>query len=33
MMEFRCLGHCRSDWRQEWERAVCANVERQARKA
>jgi hypothetical protein len=24
MMEFRCLGHCRSDWRQEWERAMCA---------
>src|SRR5260370_36317876 len=24
MMGFRCLGHCRSDWRQEWERAVGA---------
>ncbi len=24
MMGFRCLGHCRSDWRQEWERAMCA---------
>ena len=24
MMGFRCLGHCRSDWRQEWERAVRA---------
>jgi hypothetical protein len=24
MMEFRCLGYCRSDWRQEWERAMCA---------
>ena len=23
MMEFRCLGYCRSDWRQEWERAMC----------
>jgi hypothetical protein len=23
MMGFRCLGHCRSDWRQEWERAMC----------
>jgi len=33
MMEFRCLGHCRSDWRQEWERAMCANVEPQARRA
>jgi hypothetical protein len=22
MMEFRCLGHCRIDWRQEWERAM-----------
>ena len=24
MMGFRCLGHCRSDWRQDWERAICA---------
>jgi len=24
MMGFRCLGHCRSDWRKEWERAMCA---------
>ena len=24
MMEFRCLGYCRSDWRKEWERAICA---------
>jgi hypothetical protein len=24
MMEFRCLGYCRSDWRQDWERAICA---------
>jgi hypothetical protein len=24
MMGFRCLGHCRSDWRQEWERTMCA---------
>ncbi len=24
MMGFRCLGHCRSDWRQEWEWAMCA---------
>jgi len=24
MMEFRCLGYCRSDWRQEWERVMCA---------
>jgi len=24
MMRFRCLGHCRSDWREEWERAMCA---------
>ena len=24
MMEFRCLGFCRSDWRQDWERAMCA---------
>ena len=24
MIGFRCLGHCRSDWRQEWEGAMCA---------
>jgi hypothetical protein len=24
MMGFRCLGRCRSDWRQEWERAMCS---------
>jgi hypothetical protein len=24
MMGFRCLGYCRSDWRQDWERAICA---------
>jgi hypothetical protein len=24
MIEFRCLGYCGSDWRQEWERAMCA---------
>ena len=24
MMGFRCLGYCRSDWRQDWERAMCA---------
>jgi hypothetical protein len=24
MMGFRCLGHCRSDWRPEWERAARA---------
>jgi hypothetical protein len=23
MMGFKCLGHCRGDWRQEWERAMC----------
>jgi hypothetical protein len=22
MTGFRCLGYCRSDWRQEWERAM-----------
>jgi hypothetical protein len=33
MMGFRCLGHCHSDWRQEWDRAMCANTERRARKA
>jgi hypothetical protein len=22
MMGFRCLGYCRSDWRQEWEQAM-----------
>jgi hypothetical protein len=33
MMGFRCLGHCRSDWREEWERAVHANVKPRARKA
>ena len=27
MMEFRCLGHCRGDWRQEWEQAMCAGSE------
>jgi hypothetical protein len=27
MMEFRCLGYCRSDWRQEWEQAMCAGSE------
>jgi hypothetical protein len=24
MIAFRCLGYCRSDWRQEWEQAMCA---------
>jgi hypothetical protein len=24
MMGFRCLGRCRSNWRQEWEQAVRA---------
>jgi hypothetical protein len=24
MMGFRCLGYCRSDWRQDWERAIGA---------
>ena len=24
MMGFRCLGRCRSDWRQDWERAMRA---------
>ena len=24
MMEFRCLGYCRSNWRQDWERAMSA---------
>ena len=24
MMGFRCLGYCGNDWRQEWERAMCA---------
>jgi hypothetical protein len=22
MMEFRCPGNCRNDWRQDWERAI-----------
>jgi hypothetical protein len=22
MMGFLCLGHCGSDWRQEWQRAI-----------
>jgi hypothetical protein len=26
MMRFRCLGHCGSDWRQEWEQAMCAEA-------
>jgi hypothetical protein len=25
MIGFRCLGHCRSDWRQEWERAMSGS--------
>jgi hypothetical protein len=25
MIGFRCLGHCRGDWRQEWEQAMCAS--------
>jgi hypothetical protein len=24
MMGFRCLGYCRNDWCQDWERAICA---------
>ena len=24
MMEFRCLGYCGGDLRQQWERAMCA---------
>jgi hypothetical protein len=24
MMGFRCLGYCRSNWRQEWKQAMCA---------
>jgi hypothetical protein len=24
MMGFQCLGFCLTDWRQEWERAMCA---------
>jgi hypothetical protein len=27
MMGFRCLGYCRSDWRQEWEQAMCPGSE------
>lgn len=23
MMGFQCLGYCRVDWRQVWERAIC----------
>jgi hypothetical protein len=23
MIGFRCLGHCHSDWRQEWGQAMC----------
>jgi hypothetical protein len=30
MMGFRCLGHCRSDWRQEWQRAMCAGSKSEA---
>jgi hypothetical protein len=26
MTGFRCLGYCRSDWRQEWERAMCVGI-------
>lgn len=26
MIEFRCLGFCRSDWRQEWDRALSAGL-------
>jgi len=31
MMGFRCLGHCRGNWRQEWERAMCAGSSRKPR--
>jgi hypothetical protein len=29
MMGFRCLGHCRGDWRQEWEQAMCVGSNRE----
>ena len=31
MLEFRCLGLCRSDWRQEWEHAISAEPKRSER--
>jgi hypothetical protein len=33
MMEFRCIGYCRSDWRQEWERAMCAEAKSEGRRS
>jgi predicted amidophosphoribosyltransferase len=33
MLEFHCLGHCRSDWRQEWERAICAGSKSDERRS
>jgi hypothetical protein len=24
MLGFRCLGYCGGDWREDWERAICA---------
>jgi hypothetical protein len=29
MMGFRCLGYCRSDWRQDWERAISVGSKSQ----
>jgi hypothetical protein len=33
MMGFRCLGHCRSDWRKEWELAMCAGSNSEKRRS
>jgi hypothetical protein len=33
MMVFRCLGHCRSDWRQEWEWAIGAGSKSDERRS
>jgi hypothetical protein len=32
MMGFRCLGYCRSNWRQEWEGAMCAGSKSEGRR-
>jgi hypothetical protein len=30
MMGFRCLGSCRTDWSQEWERALSVGSKGEA---
>jgi hypothetical protein len=33
MLGFRCLGLCRSDWRHEWERAMCAGLKSEEKRS